>query len=169
MRQCHLFCRTFFPQNGQISRADKKMAGAERRTKKARLEFLDRVLRRQTASFCPLPPATPMTCRRKSETAPTNGHQKMTQQQQQKPSNGAANGGSVVGNGAVKQPSHQQQPVGQQQQHSQKPVVPNKVVDKGEGKSEKWDGEDSYIPNTIHKYHCIDIDINILITSINEL
>jgi len=46
---------------------EKQRIAAAKRAEKTRLEFLDRVLRRQTAAFCPLPSSAPLTCRRKSE------------------------------------------------------------------------------------------------------
>jgi hypothetical protein len=85
---------------------------AKRRAEKARLEFLDKVVRRQTKLFCPLP-STPRTCRRKIENSPPpqNGRAGQPQQQhlvkqgtplsldgqQQQTQNGQTSGGN--GNG----------------------------------------------------------------------
>ena len=85
-----------------------------KRAKKSQLEFLDKILRRQTATFCPLP-TKPQTCSRKSEV------QKQQPQPTQDGVNSANNNANLI---------KQQDQAGQ---HAQKPIVASIVNDKGNG------------------------------------
>uniref|UniRef100_A0A914KKB4 SUN domain-containing protein n=1 Tax=Meloidogyne incognita TaxID=6306 RepID=A0A914KKB4_MELIC len=104
-----LFCWAFFPNIYRIIKhkqqylfeSTKKFNGAN----KFQNYFLDKVLRRQTSSFCPLP-SLPLTCsNRKSETNNVVGQQKQQQNKQQLNSNVVEN---VVENVGVKLQQQQQ-------------------------------------------------------------
>ncbi|CAK5102959.1 unnamed protein product [Meloidogyne enterolobii] len=106
-----LFCWAFFPNIYRIIKhkqqylfdSTKKFIGAN----KFQNYFLDKVLRRQTSSFCPLP-SLPLTCsNRKSETNNV-GQQKQQQNKQQLNSNVVENVVENVGNVKLQQQQQQQ-------------------------------------------------------------
>ena len=92
----------------------RRILAKSKRAKKSQLEFLDKILRRQTATFCPLP-AKPQTCSRKSEV------QKQQPQPKQNGIGSANNNANLI---------KQQDQAGQ---HAQKPIVASIVNDKGNG------------------------------------
>lgn len=108
LREFNLLCQIFFPLlNHSLTRRNFTKS---KQANKIQLEFLDKVLRRQTATFCPLP-AKSQTCSRKSEQQKQQTH--LTQKERR-------NDGIIGAN--------KQDQIGQ---HAQKQIVAPIVNDKG--------------------------------------